>query len=871
MLVRGKWAWWALLAVLVALLVGRWLAVTTANRLWAESLGVAEPHVEIARLRFLLSAAAMLFAIAWCVAHLFLVFRTIGSVNVPRRLGNLEFLETLPRRYLAIGFGVLGVLLGIVLSHQAGDWWQVRMLASATAEVKLEDPLLGKDLSYYLFQLPWQRTLHSFATVLSATMLGICVVLYAAVGAIRWASRRIRVNDLARVHLAALLTVFGLSLFWGYRLEPAELVAGVHDVPYDVVLPRVRIPAARLLSSLALVVVGASLLWMWTTRVALVVATWGAFGLVSLLGHYVVPAFAGSVRSPEERSVQFLASAQRDASKIAYGAVYRDTVLSPSSAPSGLALRPFVPELSTAPVWDPFAVNVHLARAVADRPGEELSRAYLDVYATTEGEQLPIYVAARGVDLVDARSRGVELSWEDVHVGRYALARGAVAVQAYGATADGRPRFIEAIETPDLSVERVTSLRLDEPEILFAPKMTEYAVRLDPSNPALVGIQPRGVLRRLALAWALQSPQILSSDLVANNGSILWRRDVVDRLTRLVPFATFGDPHPVVERGRVQWVANGYVASEHFPYSVELHWRDADIRYLRSSLVGVVDASSGSANLFVLPNPDPVTEAWANRLPGLLSPVTRVPSAIAQHLRYPEELFAAQSEVIRQMQFSSTEARPPAWWQRVAGDPADGIEPFWWFGRGVFEMRRKPTAEHYLDLIARIRAALEEGEPPMLTGVIDGSVYGGELRLELVRFRKPLTVGGPAQIASQFAKTWSGVTAVPGAIKTLPLGDGVLFVQSAYTTSDEGTAPPTLESVIVGWGQVVEADSTFAATLDRVQQRSPAQLSTSAEWARVQRLFVEMDDARRRGDWSVFGRAYDELKKLLTNGGDSMP
>ena len=100
MQVRGKWARWVLLAVLVALLIGRWLAVSTADRLWAESLGVTEPHVEIARLRLLISAAAMLFAIAWCVAHLFLVFRTIGSVNVPRRLGNLEFLETLPRRYL---------------------------------------------------------------------------------------------------------------------------------------------------------------------------------------------------------------------------------------------------------------------------------------------------------------------------------------------------------------------------------------------------------------------------------------------------------------------------------------------------------------------------------------------------------------------------------------------------------------------------------------------------------------------------------------------------------------------------------------------------------------------------------------------------
>src|SRR6185503_4308802 len=239
---RRSWLRSAIAATLIALLAGRWLADHTADRLWAQSVGVAQAHAGIAGLRLMLLALAFATASLWCVGNVYLFYRSIGSVHVPRRVGNIEFLEAVPRRYLLGGAVRVGVILAIVVSHDAGDWWTVETLLDEGSSVGAIDPVLGRDVGYYLFALPWWRTLHDFATLLTGTMLAVIMLLYAGVGAIRWTRRRLHVSELARMHLAGLFAAFALALFWGYQLEPAEFVAGVHQVPLDQTLIDVRLP-----------------------------------------------------------------------------------------------------------------------------------------------------------------------------------------------------------------------------------------------------------------------------------------------------------------------------------------------------------------------------------------------------------------------------------------------------------------------------------------------------------------------------------------------------------------------------------------------------------------------------------------------------
>ena len=113
MVSRASWVRGGIVALLAALVLGRWLVVSVVEGLWAASLGAGVAHGQISEVQNWLLAVALFFAASWFLGNLFLVYRSIGSVHVPRRVGNIEILETLPRHYLLLGFVTIGVTLAM--------------------------------------------------------------------------------------------------------------------------------------------------------------------------------------------------------------------------------------------------------------------------------------------------------------------------------------------------------------------------------------------------------------------------------------------------------------------------------------------------------------------------------------------------------------------------------------------------------------------------------------------------------------------------------------------------------------------------------------------------------------------------------------
>jgi hypothetical protein len=76
--------------LLVAALVGgRWLAVETAERAWDRTFAGGEALIAVRALSHFLQALVLLVAITWITGNLLIVYRAIGSVQMPRRLGDL--------------------------------------------------------------------------------------------------------------------------------------------------------------------------------------------------------------------------------------------------------------------------------------------------------------------------------------------------------------------------------------------------------------------------------------------------------------------------------------------------------------------------------------------------------------------------------------------------------------------------------------------------------------------------------------------------------------------------------------------------------------------------------------------------------------
>ena len=77
--------------------------------------------------------------------------------------------------------------------------------------------------------------------------------------------------------------------------------------------------------------------------------------------------------------------------------------------------------------------------------------------------------------------------------------------------------------------------------------------------------------------------------------------------------------------------------------------------------------------------------------------------------------------------------------------------------------------------------------------------------------------------------------------------------------------------VALGWGAAVGSGQSLRSALARVETQSSPFGMAAGEKAEARRWFERMDAARRSGDWTAFGRAYEELRRILTTETDSVP
>lgn len=815
--------WWkpALGAAVAALFAARWCAEFTGDRLWAEALGFGPAFMDVALMQIALGVAAFAVAGTWYTGNLLLLYRQIGAVQVPRQVGDLEIVEHVPRRYLLIGAVVTGAGLGFLTALGAGVHWNEWALSSA-GTLGVTDPVLGRDLGYYLFQLPRLRALHAFVTWLAGIACLLLTLLYAAIGAIRREERRLVLLPFARWHLAALTGTLALALAWGYVLEPAELVAGLHDVPYDRILVDIRIPAALVLAFLALGVASASVAWMRVDRTIIPVTAWTVLVGGSMLAHFVVPPAVASGRSPEGRAHPELAAAAALAWRTALGTTL-DTIPVPLAVPDDRFPERRERDLVGTPVWDAFVLTEVLNRTARSAPPDP--RAFgrffaADLTLLPDGPErrVPVFLAVREPD-------------PDAATGPPTAAVGAVAVHAARLAAGGLPQYLPDLSRPDSVVSRPVDVPLAPPTSWFTPTATGHPVVSADAGP--LGVPLRSLGHRIALAWTLQAPALLSRERAPPGSLVVAVRAVAARLARCAEFARFGAAWPAVVNGRLVWLAWGYVAAEAYPLGTPVVWRGRAVRYLRAGILGTVDAATGIVRLYLAPHADPVSRAWQRALPDVVLPSSAIPPGLRAAQRYPEESFTAQLQVLRA---AAGRARP--------------AEPYWWAGPAAGDSTWR----------LRLRAVDEVQIESRVAAVLEGVMRDGEPVLRVLRYPEPFTLAGPSEMERTFAGAAPGGSAVGGRLRLLPFEDGALAVQTFY--ADSGT----VAGVVTGWRGATGVGVGMVQALRGIGpsvRPSPGAAAPVVSVEAAREWFLRLDRARVAGDWEAFGEAWAGLRASL--------
>jgi len=124
-----------LVAAAVILLLGRAFALVYADYAWYSALGAVAVWEEKARDVAVVHTVSAVFAGLFALLNLFSIRRSIMSLAFPRRLGNVEFGEAVPTRYLDRVVMAFSVGIAAFMSLMVPEWQQLALLRSAPSSV----------------------------------------------------------------------------------------------------------------------------------------------------------------------------------------------------------------------------------------------------------------------------------------------------------------------------------------------------------------------------------------------------------------------------------------------------------------------------------------------------------------------------------------------------------------------------------------------------------------------------------------------------------------------------------------------------------------------------------------------------------------
>jgi uncharacterized protein len=353
------------------------------------------------------------------------------------------------------------------------------------------------------------------------------------------------------------------------------------------------------------------------------------------------------------------------------------------------------------------------------------------------------------------------------------------------------------------------------------------------------GVAVGGLVNRLAFALYYRERNILLSGAIRGDSRILFIRDPADRVEKAAPFLKVdGDPYPAVVGGKIVWIVDGYTTLNNYPYSereplgeVATDSRTGqgtralprqDVNYIRNSVKATVDAYTGKVTLYQYDETDPVLQTWMKIYPDVVQPKADISPELQQHLRYPEDLFKVQRELLTRYhvkdprQFFNSED----FW-RVPADPTTGNNaaqpPYYIVAQAPGQ--KKPVFQ----LTSALNALSRDNLASYVTVSSDPEDYGTFQVLELPSSQAVL---GPGQVQGLFRSTpdiareislldQRGSEVKFGNLLTLPAGGGLLYVEPLYVQGT-GLPFPTLQFVLVAFGNRTAFAPTLADALDNL-------------------------------------------------------
>jgi uncharacterized membrane protein (UPF0182 family) len=262
------------------------------------------------------------------------------------------------------------------------------------------------------------------------------------------------------------------------------------------------------------------------------------------------------------------------------------------------------------------------------------------------------------------------------------------------------------------------------------------------------------------------------------------------------------------------------------------------------------------------------------------------------HLRYPEDLFRVQRDVLSLYHVKSADAfyGGQDFW-RVPRDPStfggnSTAQPPYYY---TVQLPGEKNAAFSLTTPFVPRGGRENLSAFAIVNSDPGSDFG---KITVLQLPRSTNIAGPSQVSSNFeakpevAQALSllrqgGSDVVLGNLLTLPVGGGLLYAQPVYVrATGNSSSYPLLQKVLVSFGDQIGFSDTLKGALDQVfggnsgtsvntgtisqNNSSPTTNKALANaLASAQAALADANAALTKGDFAAYGRAQDRLKAAI--------
>jgi uncharacterized membrane protein (UPF0182 family) len=793
------------------------------------------------------------------------------------------------RSVMFAGALIASVLMGLFSASN----WETWLYYLHSVPFGRPDPILGRDISFYLFQLPLLELIEGLA--LMTVVLG-----FAGVVAAHFAAGNIAFDPIsgiftsrtARQQLAFLAATLLLVLAFGAWLRVPQQLTSISGVVAGAsyVDVHARMPAARLL--LVVAVIGAMLaayqsiarrLWPIALAVGLYVVTAvGGNIYAAIIQRFVV---APNEQVRETPYIIHNIKGTREAfalDRVEERSMSGEARLTRDDLDRNAATIENVPLWNDQPLLDTFS-QIQEIRTYYDFVSVDNDRY------TINGKYRQIMLSARELNSASLPSR----TWINEHLTfthGYGLTLGPV----NEVTREGLPvlfiRDLPPVSTVDLRVTQPAIYygELPNSHVFVRTKTEEFDYPSGDDNVFTTyqgngGVPMSNLLRRLMFAIRFRSTDTFFSPMLTPDTRVMMHRRIRERAQMIAPFLNYDqEPYLAISDGRLVWVQDCYTTSNRYPYSTSI----GGLNYIRNSVKVIIDAYHGTTTFHLLDPNDPVAATIGRVFPGLLTPLDKMPEDLRTRLRYPQLIFSMQAAMYATFHMTN----PAIFYNREdqwevpsfeVNNQSERMEPYYTIMKlpgeqGPEFIQMLPFTPRQKDNLAAWMVARSDGEH-----------YG---KLVSFQFPKQTVIFGPRQVAARISQDqviapqitlWNqqGSEVIQGTLLVIPIEESLIYIRPLYLRAAGGKIPE-LKRVIVAYQNQIVMEETLDEALSRlfpggrpraeqvpalpVGPTPPGQVEeprtdASALAAEARAHYDRAMKAQREGNWALYG---EEIKRL---------